>query len=271
MKALHDLIGVENHLDQVSSALRHVVRSMAAPVVGALEVNCSDESEVECSRSFQQQFVEHLLPELKSRVRGPLRTCNLGARYEWGSVRVAERHFATAASLEAFKILVVKLNGHVAVTDERDGPQYGPLQRYEAESNACGALHAMLAGGDWPALEELRETFRSNNQDRVATLLDPRRVPPPYRYVFAAIAGARLQAQRAVEDIREHKPHSPTWYLVLPCVTFNRAGPDTELIVGAYAVDRRGGKPDVQCKGLGDDPACYRAELRGRRLHVTES
>jgi hypothetical protein len=271
MKALWDLIGIENYLDQVSAALRQVVRGMNVPVVGALEVNCSDESEAECSSSFQQQFVEHLLPDLKSGVRGPLRTCNLGARYEWGSIRVAEQHFAAPASHDAFKVLVVKLNGHVAVVDEPDGPRYGPMQRYDAESNACGALHAMLSGDDWPALQELRESFRAGGHDRIATLLDTRRVPPPYRYVFAAMVGARLQAARVVQDIRAHQPHSPTWYLVVPCVTFNRAGPDTELVVGYCSVDGRSGKPEVRYEGLGDDPARYHAECRGRRLHITEA
>lgn len=270
MRNLQELIGVEDRLGRVVGAIRQVVDGQRAPVAGALEVACSDESEAECCSAFQRQFAEYVLPELKSGTRGPMRTCNLGARYEWGSVRVAEHHFATPASRDAFKVLVVKLNSHVAVSDEPDGPHYGPMRRYDAPSNACGALHAMFAGGDWPALEELRATFRRGNKDRIATLLDPHRVPPAYRHVFAAITQARLQAERATEDICDHKPHSPTWYLVVPCVTFNRAAPDTELVVGVQTVDARAGKREAHYEGLGDDPARYQAHLRGRYLHVTE-
>jgi hypothetical protein len=271
VKALRDLIGIESSLEQVGAALRDVVRALGAPVVGALEVHCSDESEAECSIAFQQQFVEHLLPDLDLGVRGALRTCNLGARYELGSVGMAEAHFATPASAAAFKVLVVKLNAHVAVTEQRDGPHFGPMQRYETESNACGALHGLLSDGDWPGLQELRETFRQGGHDRTATLLDARRVEPAYRYLFAAIVEARLQAAHAVEDIVAHKAASPTWYLVVPCVTLNRAGPDTELLVGFQSLDHRTAKPVDHYEGLGDDPARYRAALRGRRLRITET
>jgi hypothetical protein len=270
MKPLHDLIGKERHLDEVNATLRHVVHGTAAAVVGALEVNCSDESQLECTASFQMQFVEHLLPYLKIAARAPMRTCNLGARYEWGSVRVAEHHYATPAAHEAFKLLVVKVNGHVSASEGPDGPLYGPMQRYQADSTACGALHSLLAGGEWPALVELRETFQSDGRDRITALLDPRQVAPEYRYLFAAIVGARLQARRALEDIQQHRPHSPTLYLIVPCVTFNRPGPDTEFVVGFYWADCRTRSCEARYDGLGDDPERYRVISEGQWLQVVE-
>jgi len=271
MKTLRDLIGVERYLDQVSGALRHVVRELGPPVVGALEVTCSDESELECGESFQHEFVEHLLPPLKTGARSAFRTGNLGARYEIGSVAIAESHFATPASRDAFKVLVVKINGHVSVCQGPGGPEYGPMQRYEAESTACGALHALLAGQRLPALLELREAFGSGAIDRVAALLDPHRVPPAYRYVCAALVGARLQARRAEDDIRRHSPQTPTVYLVVPCVTFNRPGPDTELVVGFCQIDGRSGACAVRYEGLGDDPSRYRIERHGDRLRIADA
>jgi hypothetical protein len=54
MKLLRELIGVERGLGEVAAALPDAARSVAAPVVGALQVTCSDESELECSLAFQQ-------------------------------------------------------------------------------------------------------------------------------------------------------------------------------------------------------------------------
>lgn len=268
---LRDLIGKERDLDAVSGALRDTVLRLHAPVVGALELNCSDESELECGAVFQRQFVDHLLPDLKTAARAPFRTCNLGARYEWGSVRVAEHHYALPASADAFKVMLLKLNGHVSVETGPQGPLFGPMRRYDTESAACGALHALLAGQKLPALTELREALTGDGHDRLATLLDPQRVNPAYRHLFASIASIRRQAERALDDIREHHPHTPTLYVVVPCVTFNRSGPDTEMIVGVARVDRRGDGTAVEYHGLGDDPARYQVQLAAGRLRVCES
>ncbi len=264
------LIGQERDLDVVSGALRDAVLQLRAPVVGALEVNCSDESELECMAAFQRQFVEHLLPDLKFAARAPFRTCNLGARYEWGAVRVAEHHFALPASAEAFKVLVVKINGHVSVASGPGGVEFGPMSRYETRSNACGALHAVLAGQRLPALDELRASFTSGGVDRLTLLNDAERVPPAYRYLYAAIVSARLQAARAVADIREHRAHTPTLYVVVPCVTFNRPGVDTELVVGVGLCDRRSDDGAEEYWGLGDDPTRYRLTVTGGRVRVQE-
>lgn len=270
MRKLRELVGVETDLDVAAAALRDTVQELDPPVVGALEVTCSDESQLEASAAFQRQFVEHLLPDLKPAARAPLRTCNLGARYEWGSVRMAEHHFATPAAAGAFKVLLVKINGHVSVSGSASAPHFGPMRRYETDSAACGALHALLRGEDLPALEELRETLRCAANDRIATLLDPRYAPPPLRYLLAAVCSARLQAARAVNDIRAHRPAGPTLYLVVPCVTLNRPGPDTEIVIGYSVADLRRDPPAFEYHGLGDDPANYRVRLRGDRVRIEE-
>jgi len=267
---LRALVGLERDLDFVSGALRDAVLQLRAPVVGALEVNCSDEAELECMAAFQRQFVEHLLPDIKFAARAPFRTCNLGARYEWGAVRVAEHHFALPAAAEAFKVLAVKINGHVSVATGTAGIEFGPMNRYDTRSSACGALHAMLAGHQLPALDELREAFTTGGLDRVAILNDATCVPPSARYLYAAIVSARLQAARALADIEQHRAHTPTLYLVLPCVTFNRPGIDTELIVGVALFDQRSGDGRTEYWGLGDDPRRYRLTLADGRIRVLE-
>ncbi len=270
MDELRRLIGVEHGLDEVSGALRDEVQRTAALVVGALEVNCADESELECGAAFQRHFVEHLLPDLKTAARAPLRICNLGARYEEGAIGVAEHHYALPVSARSFKTLVVKINAHVAVSEGSGGVCFGAMRRYDAESRACGALHALLCGEELPAVAELRCTFAAGGRDRVATLLDPQRVAPAQRYLLAAVVNARLQANRAVADIRRHKPHTPTLYLVVPCVTLNRSGPDTELVVGYGWVDCRRPEASEKYEGLGDEPERYRVELSGGRVRVAE-
>ncbi len=267
MDELRKLIGLEHGLDEVCGRLREAVQGLAAPVIGALEVNCSDESELECMAAFQRHFVEHLLPDLKTAARAPFRTCNLGARYERGAVHVAEQHYALPASRDSFKVMVLKINGHVSVRDGPASASFGPMERYQTESNACGALHDMLAGADLPALDELRDALGGR---RVAALLDAERVEQQYRYLFAAIVSTNMQAARAVADISAQAPHTPTLYMVVPCVTFNRPGPDTELVCGLHEVDRRGSEIETRYDGLGDDPSAYRVSTRNGLIRVTD-
>ena len=61
-------------------------------------------------------------------------------------------------------------------------------------------------------------------------------------------------------------------FLVLPCVTINRTdGPDTELVVGQYAIDHTGDAPQIRYQGLGGDPARYRVGHEQGRLIVDEA
>ncbi|MBU0640123.1 MAG: hypothetical protein KKB50_14755 [Planctomycetes bacterium] len=270
MREIRDLIGSERELDDVSRALKHEVDSLRPPVVGALHVVCSDESEQECMEAFQRWFVQDMLPSLKLGSRAPFRSTNLGARYEWGSIRVAEEHFATPETRDRFKVVVVKLNGHVAVRDEPGGPCYGYLERYQTKSACCGALQALLSGEHSPAIADLNDAFGCGNLDRLALLLNTDRVPPDQRALLAAIVSVRLQARRAMLDIQDYQASAPTLFLVLPCVTFNRPGRDTELVCGLYTADHRSEQRTEEYCGLGDDPAKYELHYEAERLRVAD-
>lgn len=270
MKRLYDLIGTENPLDFNSRALRDFARTQKADLVGAMQITCSDESERECVESLQHWFAEDLLPSLKYSAQSPFRTATMGGRYEWGSLALAERNFTTPESEQGSKLLLVKINSHVAVVREGSGFAYGTMDRYGLESRFCGALHALLDGQQLPAVKNLREAFRSEGKDRVAMLNDSEQVDPQYRSLLAAVAGARLQARRAVLDIQNTTRPSPSLILVLPCVTMNRPDRDTELIVGAYTADFRERDAKIFYRGLGDDPSRYAVELRHNLLRLED-
>jgi hypothetical protein len=268
---LQDLIGIENELSQVGNALRQFAQELGAPVVGACHVTCSDEAETECAEAFQRWFAREVLPELKPDSRAPLRSINLGGRYEPGAIRVAEEHFATPQSRAAFKLLVVKINAHTAVHASAHGPEYGWLARYGCRSACCGALAGLFEGAPLPAVEEFRKTFASDGKDRLAVLGDASRVPARHRALLTAVSSAALQARRAVQDIRQHQPQTPTIFLVLPCVTINRPfEPDTELVVGEYGIDRTQQEPAIKHRGLGDDPAGYRVRHQQGRVVIED-
>lgn len=269
-ESLKSRIGVENDLSQVAWSLREAAQAIRAGVVGGYQVTCSDEAEWECARAFQRLFVEALLPGLKPDSRAPFRSINLGSRYEQGAIWIAEEHFAVSEAPQAAKLLVVKINAHVGVRPAGEGFEYGWMERYDRPSACCGALAGLLEGKRLPALDEIRETFRSGGQDRLAILGDATRVAPPHRALLAAVVNARLQAQRAVDDIQSHRPESPATFLVVPCVTINRPGPDTELVVGEYGIDWTGSAASVMYQGLGDDPAAYRVRHVFDRLHVED-
>jgi len=269
MDALTNMIGRETDLRKVSAMLRERAVQFGPNVIGAHHVVCSDESEVECVEVFQEEFVTPLLPNLGPDKKAAFRTSNLGARYELCSSHIAEHHYATPESRLSAKCVVIKINGHVSETATLDGRVFGPMERYEAESNACGALHALLAGVDAPFTDELRQAFVTEELDRVAALCDSRRVDPSYRYLIAAMVSARLQAGRAADDVRDHSEFTPTVYLIVPCITLNRPGPDGEIVCGYYIADYRGIEPHDEYHGLGDDPTSYRVEDGDDGLYIT--
>jgi len=272
MTSLNPLVGVESTLSRVSGAIREFAQDLAAPVVGAFQICCSDETERETTDAFDRHFVRELLPPLKGDRRAAFLSVNVGARYEWGALGIAEEHFATAASRHAFKLLVVKLNSHVAVRNMPEGPAYGTLLRYGETSACCGALAAMFEQVQLPAIRELRELFAHGEAQRLEVLGDPGRVAPRYRALFSAITSAWLQARRVVLDVREFRPASPTMFVVLPCVTINRADDlDTELLVGQYGIDRTGSEIAAKYHGLGGDPARYRVRHEQGRVVVDET
>ncbi|MBN2578352.1 MAG: hypothetical protein JXB10_05115 [Pirellulales bacterium] len=270
MSQLHLLIGTECYPEKLLSALRELVEGLNAPAVGAQHVTCSDETEWECVAAFEHWFSARMLPALKSTNRQAFRSVNLGGRYEGGSLRVAEEHYALSETDSSFKVMVLKINSHAAVRPTPRGPEYGRLLRYDRESACCGALAALLEGNQLPAIRELADTFRLGEHDRLAALHDPSLVPIEHRMLAAAVVNARLQAQRAVADLQEHRPHSPTIFLILPCVTINRPGPDTELLVGQFAADWTQQEPEVKYHGLGDDPAAYRITHPRGQLRIED-
>lgn len=270
LEELRRMVAREHMIGEVASALKTYVRELAPAAVGAYQISCSDESEKENRISFYDNLVRELLPELKFYRRSCFKTTNLGARYERGAIAIAEDHFATPASANKYKVLVVKLSSHVSVDDGPGGRVYGKMDRYDRESIFCGALHAMLDGLDLPAIDELNERFSSGGLDRVAMLNDPEITPPRLRPLAAAIANARLQTTAVLADIASHRPTSPTVYVIASCVTFNRLDADTELFCGLAIADSREPDNDPVYLGLGDNPEryCFHEDAR---LSVTEA
>jgi hypothetical protein len=266
---LRSMLGCEHGLDDVNLAVRDFIARLDPPAVGAVHVTCADESEFECAESFQRWIVEPLLPSLHFAHKAPFRLANLGGRYEWGALPIAEAHYATAPP-HSFKAMIVKVSAHVAVTGFGGEVRFGEMRRYETTSRACGALHGLLAGAQGPYLDELRAAFKTDQKDRLGILLDQKQVDPAQRSFLAAAVNAVLQAARATADIEKCMPASPTVYLVLACVTLNRPERDTEFFCGLHICDCRGPQCDVQYYGLGDDPGRYRLDHEQGRLHLSD-
>jgi hypothetical protein len=265
-----DLIGKEGDLDDHGRRLAAYVRSFDPAMVGALHLTCADEAELQCIRSFQQTFVDPLLPSLRFWDKAPFRLANLGGRYEPGAVRIAEQHFETPATTGRLKVLVVKINAHAGIDRQGDRLLTGILRRYDLDSACCGALRALIEGSELPSIRALRELWLREDPARIDRLLDSTLVDPDLVALSAAVVNALLQAREVVFDLRDHAPRSPTIYLVVPCVSLNRHGIDTEIICGVHHADCRDARPELEYRGLGDDPAAYRIALRGGRVSVED-
>ncbi len=263
-------IGRERLVTEVSRELYQAAFDFHAPVVGALHIHCADEAEYESVNAFRQLFIHRLLPKLKTGQRGTLLLANLGARYEWGALHVADEHFSTPEAQKQYKLLVVKINTHVGVTQSRTHELLGEIEHYGRSSPCCGALTALLAGGTRPFLQELREMFQSENNDRLDKLMDDTCVAPDMRSLMTAVVAARLQARRAMLDIQALQAMSPTVFWVVPCVSLNRPGQDTEIVCGLYTSDRRGETPQDVYVGLGDDPGTYQVSKEFNRYYVDD-
>lgn len=271
MKRLQALVGGEHDLSETARVLRAAVRALSPTAVGGFQVTCADECEHECSAAFERGFALELLPRLKFGDRVPFRIANPGARYEWGAVRIAEDHFASAEARRGFLALVVKINGHVAFTESgHDEYAFGRTDRYGDESVYCGAIAAMLGDGDLPWVDDLRADLRSEGNDRLATLRGESLVAGGRNSLFGALTAARLQARKCVLDIQDHQPSAPTVYIVLHAVTLNKPGEDAELVGGLYVLDHRESKRVERYHGLGDDPAAYVLTRSRGRLQVSD-
>jgi hypothetical protein len=271
VKRLHALVGGEHDLAETARVLRAAVRALSPTAVGGFQITCSDECEHECSAAFERGFALELLPRLKFGERVPFRIANPGARYEWGSVRIAEDHFATPEARRGFLVLVVKINGHVAFTESgQHDYAFGRTDRYGDESIYCGAIAAALGDSELPWVEDLRADLRSEGKDRLATLRSAKLAEGSRHTLFGALVAARLQARKCVLDIQDHTPAAPTVYIVVHGVTLNKPGEDGEVIGGLYVLDHRGPKRHERYHGLGDDPATYVLTRSNGRLQVSD-
>lgn len=265
MESLQEILGKEVSLDEIPHRLRRIADELSPSIVGALHQTCSDESEHECSDAFQRGVARRLLPALKFGEFAPFRLATLGSRYEWRSVQLAENHFAVPIGGDQFKLMIVKINSHVS---KDAGFRYGEALRYDIPSTYCGALHALRSGAHEPFTESLREDFGSEEVDRLGLIEE--KVEEPFRPLAAALVNARIQARKAVLELQDYKPATPTLFLVLPCVTLNLPGRDNEVLCGTYVIDRRDTRSDIY-KGLGDDPSRYVIRHDRGDLVVTES
>ncbi len=270
MDQLKQLVGIEHGLDGVCNAIHMSVVGRIPSVVGAMLITCADESEHECVTAFQKGFVNLLLPQLKFAQQSAFRIANLGGRYDWGAVRIAEDHYAAAETVPVRKVIVVKVNSHVGVLEDHGKEKYGMMQRYDDASPSCGALHALVNGDNRPFATQLAELFVSEGPDRLAMLRDESQVDPEYRALYAAIASARLQSRKVILDIQDYTPVSPTEFLVIPCVTLNRPGKDTEIACGFYFASEETGLREPEYYGLGDNPAAYKMDVHHNRLVITD-
>jgi hypothetical protein len=270
MSILMSLIGVETEMSQVVAALREYAENLQPEAIGGYHLTCSDEAEWECAEAFQQLFGQVMLPALKSSRRAVFRTINLGARYEAGAIRMADRHFSLPMSDKGRKLIVAKVNSHVALRQAGGEPEYGWLDRYGIESPCCGALASALDEEPVAVGAKLRKLLRFDAVDRLHVLRDRYVVPPHTRALLAAIIHAQIQSLLIAVDLRDYRPLGPTVFLVLPCVTINRNGPDTELAVGRFMVDASGPTVSTRYQGLDNDPARYRIRYEHGRLHVND-
>ena len=122
-----------------------------------------------------------------------------------------------------------------------------------------------------PPAAKLRKLLRYDAVDRLQVLRDRYVVPPHTRALLTAIINAQIQSLLIAVNLREYRPQGPTIFLVLPCVTINRNGPDTELVVGRFMADATGPTVSTRYQGLDNDPARYRIRYEHGRLHVNNA
>jgi len=249
-------IGVETPQDRVAYDLKFAVRELRAPTVGVLHVTCSDEAERETVEIFQRCFVQDLAPRLTIGGCSALRSANLGGRFEWSSLAVAEANFSQAKGADDFKLMVVKINSHVGVIESHTTKRFGMIDRYGKEAPACSALRGFLDGTRQPHqyVSSFQEQFSSEGLDRRERLKE---IADAYRYLAAAVVSARLQARSAAMEAQDHLPVNPTVYVIIPCVTLHCRERNAEILAGIYLIDRRSDKVEGFYRGLGDDPLNY--------------
>ncbi|MDE0895473.1 MAG: hypothetical protein OSB10_02700 [Planctomycetota bacterium] len=255
---LERLIGTEQRLGAVGRAIVSVARKTHSKHVATLHVTCSDEREKECADDFVNTVVRELGDGPYTR-RAPMRTANLGARYEWGCAPLASNHFDAEGT--ANSLLIIKISSHVGFVQNEGVREYGLLDREHLTTHSCGALCCLLDGATKPFTHELELLFGSEGLDRLGLLRDVNVIPAAERAVAAGVINARLQARKAMLDVGEHSwrypGKSPERILVVSCVTINRPGVDHELLAGFYGGVLDSSSPSgvkFTWTGLSDDP-----------------
>ena len=262
---LAERIGKETRLGDVDRATVRVAGRLRKPSVTTLHVTCSDGLEHGTTATFRN-IVSRDLTQAAARNWAPLRTANLGGRYEWGSSAVALSHFQDVGE----SLAIVKVNSHVGVQRGHGEPTFGHYDRTGNQSGTCGALTMLLQGSSAAFLQDIELIFESEGKDRHALLLDPDVLDPALRMLYVAVVQARLEARRALLDLAQLES-GPDALLVVSAVTFNQQLHDHELLVGFYAGEREsaGQLHNVWC-GLPDDPRAiaYAQTPRGVQLTV---
>lgn len=262
---LAERIGKETRLGDVDRATVRVAGRLRKPSVTTLHVTCSDGLEHGTTATFRN-IVSRDLTQAAARNWAPLRTANLGGRYEWGSSAVALSHFQDVGE----SLAIVKVNSHVGVQRGHGEPTFGHYDRTGNQSGTCGALTMLLQESNAAFLQGIELMFASEGKDRHALLVDPGVLDPALRMLYVAVVQARLEARRALLDLAQLES-GPDALLVVSAVTFNQQLHDHELLVGFYAGERdaEGQLHNVWC-GLPDDPRAiaYAQTPRGVQLTV---
>ncbi|MFG0319936.1 MAG: hypothetical protein ACF8XB_21875 [Planctomycetota bacterium JB042] len=266
---LAELFGREHDSGSIHRELKYKAYGTSAGAVGAVLVCCSDEALNETSDGFVRGFTSEMLPSLKRGLRAPFRNITPGGVYTWGAARIAIGNFSHAVPSDSFLLLVTKVEAHTAVERDGVGVRFGHKRRYAGEGTFCGALDALLAGRTDSWLTPMREAFDAEGKDRVGAL---REAPEDDRMLLTAATSARLMARNVAMDMQDFDAPVPTVHLVLHGVVLNKEGADTELLGGAYLLDRRTDRGVQRYLGIGDDPTRYVVEKTDGpvRLHDDE-
>ena len=270
---LERLIGREQRLGAVSHAIVAAARTSKSKRVATLHITCSDEREKESADEFVNTVVRELSGGPYSR-RAPMRTANLGARYEWGSAPLAANHFAAEGTEDS--LVVIKVSSHVGYIEHGDKREYGLLDRELATTFSCGAICCLLDGASKPFTKEMDLLFGSEGLDRLGLLCDPTVVPPFDRAAIAAVINSRMQARKAMLDVGEHSwrnpGQSPESILVVSTLTINRPGVDHECLIGFYSGVLDSAEPSgirFSWTGLPDDPRLIKVSHEAGALYLT--
>ncbi|MCR4318589.1 MAG: hypothetical protein NUW37_19785 [Planctomycetes bacterium] len=268
-EAVQKCVGREMPLKDWRGQLASWVQSFRAKNVGAHLITCSDESERENTNAFNEIIADTILPKLKQGLSSPFRTANLGSRYEWYSIRIAEDHFAGFSKDP--KLMLISFCSHAGKYTLDDRPAFGQFFRYSTPSSACGAINAFLSGSHLPFTIDYDAALGMFGVDRKSMLLNPKVVRERHKSLYTAIATTGLQTMMLLIDIFDYAEQTQTMYLITNVVTINQPGEDTCIVCGLHLAEKSEGAMDVRYFGIGDDPSRYRIADKGGLVTITRA